>query len=375
MKFPKIKIGIVDIAKKVGCTPASVSLVLNDSPLPSAKMRQRVKLAAAQLGYVPNRMAQSLKRGRTFTMGVVMPYCAEGYVSAFLDAVSVEAAEHGYQLKIHFHRWSTGEEDRVLGFLAESRVEGIMLCGSRLSYENIPIIELLKKQGIPIVGIGPRVEKVFASYLTIDRRRGALELGAYLSGLGHVAVDYFEPVLNLEGSKNVPLNITSCMDALLEGMQRVDRKAKVEFFQTPPELLLSRDDIETHGFSAKSSADIGYRVIENYLESGTNATAVVVSDTMLALKLLAAMRQRGLRCPEDLSVSCFGISDVPIGAVPLTTVEWSVEAMARKAVVLMLAAGSGQKMEPVVSMPTALAIRDSCAAVTSRSLSHTRLIR
>lgn len=363
MKSPKIQVSLANVAKLAGCTAASVSLVLNDSPLPSARMRARVKQAASQLGYVPNRMAQSLKRGRTFTLGVVMPYCADSYVSAFLDAVSAEAAEFGFQLEIHFHRWSATEEDRALRSLGELRAEGIFFCGSRLDYRGIESVESLKKQRIPLVGIGPRINPLFEASLVVDRPSGAVELGAYLGGLGHQAVDYLEPVLGREAAESAQPHIGAVVNGISEGLGRVIGTPHVSFFKTSPDYLLARRDIEHHGLSAQTLNDITDRVIEDYLDSRSAASAVVTSSIVLAWKLMAALRRRGRRCPEDISIAGFCVEGTgAMGGIPLTAVEYSAEFMARKGVAAMLAAIAGRKVASVIKIPTSLVTRASCIA-------------
>lgn len=357
----KTRVSIVDIAKKVGCTAASVSLVLNDSPLPSQKMRQKVKRAAAQLGYVPNRMAQSLKRGRTFMLGVVMPYCGEAYVSALLDSLSVEAAECGYQLEIHFHRWSTSEEDRILRLLSESRVEGIILLGSRLDYTDVPSMAALAAQRIPVVVIGSRAGVDSQTSIVMDRANGAEELGKYLGQQGHRQVDYLEPVLNREAIEKPDPAITEIIDALRKGIRQFQPDGEVGFLATPTEHLQERRDIENHGFSAKSADSIINLVVSNYLAKQSQATAVVTYSLIVAWNLLAEMHHRGVRCPDDLSVACFAVEGSGgLGAVPLTALEFSVETMARKAVSAMVSAIAERDSAKTIKISTRLVIRNSC---------------
>lgn len=362
MKPAKSHVSLADVAKLADCTAASVSMVLNDSPLPSARMRERVRKAAAQLGYVPNRMAQSLKRGRTFTLGVVMPYCADSYVSALLDALSLEAAEFGFQLEIHFHGWSVKEEDRALKTLGEARAEGIFLSGSRSDYAKVATLESLRKQRIPVVGMMRWAEPAFVSSIVVDRFSGAVSLGRHLAGLGHRRIDYLESVGTREAAESIPAPVQLILDGLREGS--VERMPDVEigFFQTKPEYLLSLCDIERHGLSAKSVSDLMDRFIVDYLESRSPATAVVTSHLVLAWKLLGVLAARKRRCPEDISVAgIFTEGSGALGAMPLTSAEYSVELMARKGMAVMLSAITGGKVVPEVWIPITLVERLSTA--------------
>lgn len=358
----KSHVTLADVAKLADCTAASVSMVLNDSPLPSARMRERVRKATAQLGYVPNRMARSLKRGRTFILGVVMPYCADSYVSALLDALSLEAAEFGFQLEIHFHGWSVKEEDRALKMLGEARAEGIFLSGSRSDYAKVATLESLRKQRIPVVGMMRWVEPAFVSSIVVDRFSGAVSLGRHLAGLGHRRIDYLECVGTREAAESTPAPVQFILDGLREGA--VERMPDVEigFFQTKPEYLLSLCDIERHGLSAKSVSDLMDRFIVDYLGSRSPATAVVTSHLVLAWKLLGVMAARKRRCPEDISVAgIFTEGSGALGAMPLTSAEYSVELMARKGMAVMLSAITGGKVVPEVRIPITLVERLSTA--------------
>lgn len=335
-------------------------MVLNNSPLPSARMRERVRQAAAQLGYVPNRMAQRLKRGRSFTLGVLMPYCGDSHVATLLDALSVEASKFNFQLEIYFHRWSVREEDRALQSLGESRAEGIFLSGSRSDYRQVPILESLRRQRIPIVGLMRQAIPEFSASIVVDRFGGATQLGQHLAELGHRKIDYLESIGNREAVEVLPMGVQQILDGLQEGANRHSPGSEITMFPTNPDLLLSRQDVEEHGLSSQSVSDLADRFIEDYLGSRSAATAVVTFHSTLAWKLLAALTSQHRRCPEDISIACFnGDGRGAVGAVPLTAAEYSVDIMAQKGMATMLKAIAGQKCPPEIKIPTKLMTRHS----------------
>lgn len=356
-KSKKTNVSLADIAELVGCTPASVSLVFNNSPLPSKKMRENVMLAAKQLGYIPNRMAQSLQRGRTYTLGAVMPYCSDHNVASFLDAATMEATEYGFEMEIHFHRWSAVEEDRILRNLAESRVEGVILYSAQNSYRDNDAYEALKSLEIPIVGHARQGYPEFDTTIVIDREPGAHAVGEHLARLGHRRVDYLEPTFNRDSLAD----LESTVDALLAGITTgMKRKGDVRFYTTPLDTLPGRSLIETNGFSAKSMYQMTDAVIERYLDERTDATAVVTANTMIAYRLIGMMRKRGMRCPRDLSVIPFSVEDwTDSGPLPMTALEYSTDLMARKAIASILAVKAGQKVSDLIKVPTMLVERES----------------
>lgn len=290
-----------------------------------------------------------------------MPYCGEAYVPAFLDALSVEAAECGYQLKIHFHRWSTLEEDRILRLLSESRAEGIILLGSRLDYTDIPSMAALAAQKIPVLIIGSRSGVGSQTSIVIDRARGAEELGKYLGQQGHCQVDYLEPILNRDAIMKPDPAITEIIDSLRKGIRQFQPDGEVGFLATPVENLQERRDIEHHGFSAKSADGIINLVVANYFSKQSQATAVVAYSLTVAWNLLAEMHRRGISCPGDLSVACFAVEGTGgLGAIPLTALEFSVETMARRAVSAMVSAIAERDSAKIIKISTRLEIRKSC---------------
>ncbi len=355
----KSTVSLADIARVVGCTPASVSLVFNDSPLPSKRMRENVMKAATQLGYIPNRMAQSLQRGRTYTLGAVMPYCSDHLVSSFLDAASLEATEFGFEMEIHFHRWSAVEEERILNNLAGSRVEGVILYCARDNYRNAPALKALRSLDIPVIGHTRVAHPEFDTNILIDRVPGAFAIGRHLAELGHRRVDYFEPSYNRDSLVQAEGLIQSLMESLSAGM---DGKGEVRFRTTPIESLPGRHEIEANGFSYKAMYQVMDGVIERYLASDSDATAIVVANTMVATRLLGMMRKHGLECPRDLSIIPFGPENwSDSGPLPMTALEYSPEFMARKAVASILAVKAGQKVARTIKAATTLVPRASTA--------------
>ena len=316
-------------------------------------------MAAKQLGYIPNRMAQSLQRGRTFTLGAVMPYCSDHNVASFLDAVTMEATEYGFEMEIHFHRWSAVEEDRILNNLAGSRVEGVILYNARNSYRDVAAFEALHSLEIPIIGHARQAHPEFHTTIVIDRVPGAYAVGEHLADLGHQRVDYLEPAFNRDSLAGLESTVDALLASLKAGMKG---KGDVRFYTTPVETLPGRSQIEASGFSAKSMYQMTDAVIERYLDDRTDATAVVVANTMIAFRLIGLMRKRGMQCPRDLSVVPFSVENwTELGPLPMTALEYSTDLMARKAIASILAVKAGQKVSNTIKVPTVLVERESSA--------------
>lgn len=351
-----LKVSINDIARRVKCTPSSVSLVLNNSPLPSEKMRKKVRKAAAELGYVPNRLAKSLLKGRTNTLGLIMPYSHDLGFSAYLDAVNDYALERNYQVEVHFHKWSTKEEDRILNYLAETRVDGVIIYANRVSYANVEATTLLKNLGVPLVGVNTRQEEnsPFTSMVINDMKTGAYDLGVYVANQGHRKVDWLT---------NDPNAVTSVlMQDFQQGMDSVANGCETHPHGLNPEEFIPYEDVAKIGMKSQTEQEQLAQVASKYVKqrSESSGTIVIASNRMLAWKLMTVLYQDRLRCPDDVSIACFGGSGISdLGIVPVTAFETPTALRAEKSVSTLLAAIEGDPVPPVIPILGEVVVRSS----------------
>jgi LacI family transcriptional regulator len=144
------QITIVDVAKALGVSPSTVSRALNNSSEINANTRQEIIRVANELDYRPNFLAQSLHRGETHTIGVVVPDIQRPFFAGVLAGVQKVASEAGYRVMICQSNESHSTEVLNVQALMASRVDGLLISHSKEtnSFEHI---KLHLRKGIPIV--------------------------------------------------------------------------------------------------------------------------------------------------------------------------------------------------------------------------------
>lgn len=337
------KVTLRDVAKEAGVSLATASDVLNDRPRTrvSPETRQRILDAARRLGYQPALNARSLRTGLTYLIGLCIPLQPQSPLTPFfhdaLNGALEVAHKRGWTVTIlGFH--DRDEELRLLKDVAEHRVvDGVILFDPIV---NDPRLSVLKGK-VPFVVVG-RVEDPEVYTVDNDNVEAAQLATRYLIQLGHQRIALI----------HVPFVFMTARDRL-EGYRKALTEAGIPF---RPELLAATDGY--YGIEA------GYRAFKSLLKQTPELpTAVLSMDDTMALGVLQAAREEGLRVPEDLSV--IGFNDSYFSqycAPPLTTVRVFVETLMHYATEMLLRLINKEPVVPQrLIVPTQLVIRASCA--------------
>lgn len=300
-----------DVARKAGVSHATVSYVLNEQPDAKASIspetRQRVLDAIAELGYEPDARAQSLRRGTTKTVGVIIPTIQNPFFWQILLGISGELQAAGYSVYLSLH---PERGDGALRELVQQRVDGFILLVAvkRLS---LPLMNYLRQSGRPtveITGTEAEFDCVNHSYAS-----GTRELMAHLLNLGHRRIGFIYGVS--------------------QEMQGLDRL--IAYRQALQEAgIPDSEALEAHCGDTMKDA---YEATYSLLNRPERPTALVVINDMLATAVMRAAGDLGLTIPGDLSVA--GFDDIPSSSymMPrLTTVSGDAEESGREAVRLLL---------------------------------------
>ncbi|WP_420111240.1 LacI family DNA-binding transcriptional regulator [Pseudactinotalea sp.] len=313
-----------DVARVAGVSPAVVSYVLNDGPRPvAAATRQRVVAAIEALGYRRDGLARALKRGRSDTLGLVIPDITNPFFAELAQASEATARARGHALLVG----SAGESDDsirdYMQQLAERRVDGLLVVSTLRRAILDPIIAL----EIPVVGLDRPLDEVPISTVRIDNEAGAREATVHLQGHGSTEVCL------LNGPSDT-------------GVARAREKGWRSVMPTGARSVVG--DYTAPG---------GESAMAELLDDGPVGAVLVASDVQ-AIGALRELSRRGLRCPEDVAlISIDGTRAGAYAAVPLTSVVQPVELMARVAVGLVLHPFDGPRQ---MVLPHRLQIRRSC---------------
>ncbi len=336
---------LIDVAHRAGVSLATASRVLNGSTRSvTPVLRQRVLAAAEALAYVPNAHAQALARASTATIGVIVHDMSDPYFSEILRGVQ-QAASAGERLVMVCNSYR--DPDRELAYvtlLQSQRVEALVLAGSglddrRYAQRLAAQVEAFAASGGRTVFIGRH--NVVGDAVIPDNVGGARALGRALIGLGHRRF----------GLIGGPPLLTTTRDRF-DGF----RQALAEAGLALPPTNVVQGDFTRDGGAAAAMA---------LLAQAPDITAIFALNDSMAVGALAALRERGVQVPGELSVA--GFDDIPVtrDVTPaLSTVRVPMVELGSRAIVLALEQRETELR--VEHLPTEVLLRASTGPATER---------
>ncbi len=330
---------IADVARRAGVSKMTVSRVINDSGYISQETRERVEQAIAELGYIPNALARSLRFKQTRTIALILTDITNPYFTTIARGVEDVASEQGFSVIFCNTDESDREEAEYVNVLLQKQVDGLLLVPTSSTEEAIAPI---REQGLPFVLLDRYIPGALVDSVRGDSLQGAYRMMQYLLGLGH------RRIAVLSG----PADVTTSIDRM-EGARRALYDAG---------LALDPAQVYYGPFSLEG----GYVMATQALAADPRPTAVYAMNNFIAMSTLRAAREIGLRVPEDLSVVTF--DDLPAAFVAepfLTVTEQPAYEMGQQATALLLDRLSNKgSAEPVeIILPTQLIVRKSSGPV------------
>nr|HET6902173.1 LacI family DNA-binding transcriptional regulator [Ktedonobacteraceae bacterium] len=337
-----------EVAQLAGVSRATVSRALNGSARVSDEARQRVHAAIATLGYEPDVIAQSLVRQRSSVIAVslfpeddTLPLTHLGRTSHYfylgvLENIEREAVALGYDLLISSHPRSKSPENYIRS-LKTRRVAGVMIL-----HATEARTQALIHSAIPTAFIDRMAQGSHATYIKSDNLDGARQATEHLLSLGH---------------RRIALLTGLTTD--LAGLERL-----LGYQQALGLASIAPDP----GLIRQSGWDIdeAYEAAKALLAERRDFTAIVAGSDFMAIGILRALTEQGLRVPEDISLVGFDDIDFCQYTVPLlTTVRQDRAAMGRGAVQKLVAMIEGTEEVPPLILPTQLIVRKSTGVAPS----------
>lgn len=330
--------GIDDVARASGVSTATVSRALRGLPNVSEHTRERIRLTAEKLGYVPSSSASGLATGRTKAMGVVVPSVSRWFYTSVLEGIDAELRAASYDLILFNLGGRNGDRDRVFhrSILRKRTDALIALC---LDFTDDEREQLLLTQH-PVIIVGGPVRGL--RHIGIDERAVARKATEHLIGLGH------RRILHIGGEDDDGLNQRVPL-ARRQGYRDAMTAAGLEV--RPGWSLQGK-------FSLGRSRDAVARFLST---SDTRPTAIFAASDAMAVGAMLAVREHGLSVPHDISV--IGIDDDDLAApFGLTTMAQDPYAQGRTAVGLLLDELAGKPGRVTsVRAPAHLVVRTSTA--------------
>lgn len=319
---------LADVAERSGMSKAAVSMILNEKPGArlSAEATERVRAAAAELGYRPNPAAQSLRLGKTRTIGFISDQVTiTRYASAMIRGVLASAKEHGHTVLMA----ETGGEmdgiDEAFEMMLDRRVDGIVVGLMRAREVDLP----RAPRDVPVVLVNGTTPEGHPGVLP-DERTAGRAMAQLLVDAGHRRIG----IIGDLPYAGVPRESVS-IGARFAGIDRAFAVAGVV-----PERVAVADWLPA----------IGYEEAHRMLDAHPDLTAILAGNDNVAFGVYQAAAERGLAIGRDLSVVSFDDEELASYQRPgLTTARLPYEEMARRGVEMLI--GDRELAHELVPMP------------------------
>lgn len=297
---PGAPASLATLSQHLGLSPASISRVLTGAPaatsIPKAT-QDRIFAAAKRLNYRPNVLARSLRRGWSMTIGVLVPEVSEGYTTLVLSGIEQGLLQAGYCYFLLSHHHHEEKIARSQAMFAERSVDGLIAVDT----------PLLQAPHLPTITVSCPVTHEGITNIVLNERRAAELAIDHLAGLGHRGVAVIK-------GQSFSSETESRWQAIRHAAERahlaVDHKLVVQ---------LEGDQV---------GHEPGYFATQRLLASNARFTALFAFNDIAAIGAVRALREAGLRVPQDVSV--VGFDDVQSAAFQnpgLTTVRQPLRTM------------------------------------------------
>lgn len=334
---------IKDLSQQLGLSRSTVSKALNARDDVAEATRERVLRAVDELGYQPSAAARNLRRQRTDKIGLVVNYPIHK-VSDFLAelipgmATMAEAAEYNLIL----YTSMAGNAQRIMSLCRSREVDGIIVVWPPQLSETLTLSQLMRGEHMPHIFLPRYVPIEGVSFVAADHEQGARLLTEHLIGLGHRRIGFVRRPEVFETD-----------DKRHDGYRRALQERKICYDEP---LVITSDS---------SVPDDAKRTLDSLLNLPQPPTAILFFTDPMAIQVLSLAKQRGIRIPQDLSITGFdGILSSGVTEPALTTVRQSMQRMGGLAAqsLLELIANGGER--PIQrTLPVELIARDSTGPV------------
>ncbi len=336
----------LEVAKYAGVSRTTVSFVLNnvEGSNISLETRAKVQNAAKELGYIPNEAARSLVSGHTRTVGLMIshaePLLVDAYIPQLLYSLTAASHQNGYQVMLETIHQGKQNTD-YLRLVEGHRIDGLIVLNTWSHDTELPkLIE--RKFPVVMYGLPQNMTMTDQTFLVeIDGCDAATRATKHLIDLGHSRIAHISFVPEKH----------DIVQPRRQGYIAALEAAGIAF---DPKL------VKFGNYSAQS----GFDAMKSLLEHQPRPTALFAGNDTIALGAMAAIREHGLRIPEDIAVVGFDdIPTAPFMSPALTTIQAPAILQGKTAIDMLLQRMQGKvPAQQRVILEAPLVVRDSCGA-------------
>ncbi len=311
------RVRLVDVARAAGVHPGTASRALNPAARDEVSKQtvRRVEQAAADLGYVANSMARGLRTSRSMVVALLVPDITNPVFPPIVRGAEHVLSSAGYTLVLTDTNFDPGTERDQVRAMRGRGVDGFIIATARL---ESPTLASLAEDGVPTVLVNRRTRSASLPFVGADDRHGVQLCVDHLVELGH------RKIVHLAG----PRTTSTAAD-------------RADAFQAS--VMAHRIEAETFEADAFTE-ESGAAVVRGRLEAGSQFTAIVAANDLLAIGAQQALAEHGLSCPEDVSITGYNDIDyVSRLTPPLTTIHVPLRREGELAAEMLLRVIEGQQ--------------------------------
>jgi LacI family transcriptional regulator len=299
-----------DVAGAAGVSVTTVSRLLNGSLDLPFETKKRIEDAIRELNYQPNPHARRLSRGRSDTIGLVVPDIANPFFATLVAAVEEEADRRGLAVSLYATLNRPGREIAYLQLIERNHVDGLIFVTNHP--DDGQLASLINRTG-KVVVVDEDVPGARAPKLFCDNRQGGYLAGSLLVKNGHKRVLFIGGPDEMISSRR-RFNGLDC--ALREH---------------------GRGEVGLVKYAGEYTVEFGRLAARRFIEESRPATAIFASSDEIAIGLIEVFRAEGVSIPEDVSMIGFDdVGPLHLFAPPVTAVRQPVRAIGQRAVSLLL---------------------------------------
>ena len=329
--------GLKDVAQAAGVSVTTVSRLLNGTLDLPAATKERIEKAIQELHYQPNPHARRLSRGRSDTIGLVVPDIANPFFATLVAAVEAEADSRGLAVSLYATLNRPGREIAYLSLIERNHVDGLVFVTNHP--DNGELAALINRTG-KVVVLDEDVPQASVPKLFCDNEQGGYLAGQHLAEVGHHRALYLGGAAEMISTQR-----------RFRGLQRAmtDRfGGKAEVIRYPGEYTI----------------DFGREAARRFIAEGLPTTAIFAGSDEIAIGLIEVLRAQGISIPEDVSVVGFDdVSPLHLFAPPLTAIRQPVRMLGRRALSMLLETNwqDVQSLATEELLPVEIVVRNSVA--------------
>lgn len=271
---------IKDLAKELNISAATVSRALNDSPLISEKVKEKVQRLAKEHNFRPNSVASGFRKGRTATVGVIVPNINRHYFSNVIHSIENVLTKSNYNIMICETNNSQQQEQRHIEMLINNRVSGIIISVAKVVTSGKYLQKALDA-GIKVVQFDNVMEHVETSCITNNDKEGAYQVVKHLLEKGYSKIAFFNGSMKSQVYQKRKLGYLD---------------AHKEFNITPNEALF---------FDDTNTREEGENAASHMLEQKEDFDAIFSSGDYAALGALLVLQKANINIPAQVGIAGF----------------------------------------------------------------------